>query len=331
MGSDSVSRAADIAEKAGNTPASSRPKRERVQNQGHESITCMPRAKRQRANPRILQPRDSNVRLLDQLTRSKATPPAFPGWSDVPREFEYSESEIKILKVIGSGDHAVVYRIAAGGRTFALKVHKYKNEAISQPGIPKPNIFFESEHDAYTRLSPPSESPLAPIPKYHGYMRFTKPPQVNGPGSIPRKLFKSTLYRPAVYTDFLMDRGHNESIQNDPWRDYFLNKSGNYILQGVVLDEIVAARHICDDDASNFYIARSGREGLEALHERGVLHGDVKNRLNAMVSVSDNNVIWMDFSMGEINANISDTSFARKASREIRHWNRCFKASIARP
>jgi tRNA A-37 threonylcarbamoyl transferase component Bud32 len=76
----------------------------------------------------------------------------------------------------------------------------------------------------------------------------------------------------------------------------------------------VAARHICDDAASNPYIAQSGREGLESLHERGVLHGDVKNRLNAMVSVSDNNVIWLDFSMGEINANISDNSFARKAS-----------------
>jgi hypothetical protein len=43
-------------------------------------------------------------------------------YPDMPREFEYSESEIKVLKVIGSGDHSVVYRIAAGGRTFALKV-----------------------------------------------------------------------------------------------------------------------------------------------------------------------------------------------------------------
>jgi len=128
-----------------------------------------------------------------------------------------------------------------------------------------------------------------------------------------------------------MDRRHDESIQNDGWRDYFLNKSGNCILRGLVLDEIVAARHIRDDDASNPDIARSGREGLEAFHERGVLHGDVKNRLNAMVSVSENRVIWIDFSMGEINTNISDTSFARKASREIRLWNRYFKASVARP
>ncbi|TAQ90798.1 hypothetical protein B7494_g867 [Chlorociboria aeruginascens] len=240
------------------------------------------------------------------LYENRPTPPAFPGCSDVSHEFEYSESEIKILKIIGAGDHAVVYRMAAGGRTFALKV----NEAISQPGTPKLNIFYESERDAYTRLSPPSGSPLAPIPKYHGYIKFTKPPRANGPGSIPWKLFKSALFRPA--------------------RDHFLNKSGDYLLQGLVLDEIVAARHICGGDASNLSIARSGREGLEALHQRGVLHGDVKNPLDAMVSVSDNNVIWMDFSMGEINANISDTSFARKASQEIRLWNRYFKASIAK-
>jgi tRNA A-37 threonylcarbamoyl transferase component Bud32 len=125
-----------------------------------------------------------------------------------------------------------------------------------------------------------------------------------------------------------MDREHNESVQNGPWRDYFLNRSGDCILQGLVLDEIVKTRHICDSDVSNPDIARSGREGLETSHERGVLHGDVKNRLNAKVSASGNRVIWMDFSMGETNANISDTSFAMKASREIRHWNRYFKSAL---
>ncbi|KAH9214676.1 hypothetical protein DL95DRAFT_251159, partial [Leptodontidium sp. 2 PMI_412] len=145
------------------------------QNEGDESIAFT--VKRQRANPLTLQPRDSNIQPLDQLTGSKTTPLACLGCSDVPREFEYSESEIKILKVIGSGDHSVVYRIAAGGRTFALKVASIRTfHKISQPGIPKPNIFFESEHDAYTRLSSPSESPLASVPNYFGYMRFTKPP-----------------------------------------------------------------------------------------------------------------------------------------------------------
>ncbi|KAH8746884.1 hypothetical protein BGZ57DRAFT_777521, partial [Hyaloscypha finlandica] len=96
--------------------------------------------------------------------------------SDIPREFEYSESEIKILKVIRSRDYVVVYRITTRGKTFALKVYKYKNEAISERGIPKPNIFFESKHDVYTRLSSLNESLLILILKYYRYMRFTKPP-----------------------------------------------------------------------------------------------------------------------------------------------------------
>jgi serine/threonine protein kinase len=210
--------------------------------------------------------------------------------------------------------------------------HKYNNEAILEPATPKLNIFFEHERDAYTRLSSlseslsesPSESPIAPIPKYYGYMRFTKPPQVNAPGSIPRKLFKSTTYRPAVYTDFLTDRGHNDS-----WMDYFLNKSGNVILQGLVLEEI-AGRHICDSDASNPNIARSGREGLKAIHKRGVLHGDVKNQLNALSSVAENRVTWIDFSMCKVGADISASRFTRKACQEIRDWDSCFKAGIGR-
>jgi hypothetical protein len=121
MGSDSVSGTASIAAKADNARTSSHLKRERVQNEGDESIASVPRAKRQRVNPHILQPPDSNLQLLDQLPGSKLIPLAFAG-SDAPREFQYSESEIKILKVIGSGDHSVVFRIAAGGRTFALKV-----------------------------------------------------------------------------------------------------------------------------------------------------------------------------------------------------------------
>ena len=110
-----------------------------------------------------------------------------------------------------------------------------------------------------------------------------------------------------------------------------MNKSRDYILQGLVLNEIVETQHIYGSDVSNPDIARSSREGLEAFHERGVLHGDMKNPLNAMVSASENRVIWVDFSIGETNANYSDTSFARKASREIRLWNRYFKSSIARP
>ncbi|CAD6445867.1 082cbfee-7600-40f9-9312-cd2f0157f420 [Sclerotinia trifoliorum] len=222
----------------------------------------------------------------------------------------------------------MVYHIAAGGRKVALKIHKYENSDISLSGTPKLNIFFERERNAYNRLSQTSELPPASTPKYYGYINFTKPPQVNRTVRIPRKLFRSTVYRPAVYTDFLVDEVPDEMVLKDPWRSYFMNESGNCILQGVILDEIVAARHIdiYGSDSSNFNIARSGREGLKALHLRGILHGDVKNRLNAMIKRSGDRVIWIDFSMGEeCDANAKDKGFRRKARREMREWDRFFE------
>jgi len=122
MGSDSVSGAADTATKTGNVPASSHAKRKRVYCQGNDAITLALGVKRRRANSTILQVLDNNIRLREEATMPKAIPPPFPDGSHLLRKFEYSESEIRILEVIGSGDHAVVYRIAAGGRTFALKV-----------------------------------------------------------------------------------------------------------------------------------------------------------------------------------------------------------------
>jgi tRNA A-37 threonylcarbamoyl transferase component Bud32 len=119
-----------------------------------------------------------------------------------------------------------------------------------------------------------------------------------------------------------MDR-ENESIQNGPWRDYFLNESGNYILQGLVLDEIMAAGPILGKDVSNLDIAQSGREGLEAIHKQGVLHGDVKNILNAMLlRVPKARIIWIDFSM----AHIGGASFVKDASQEILLWDSYFRS-----
>jgi tRNA A-37 threonylcarbamoyl transferase component Bud32 len=119
-----------------------------------------------------------------------------------------------------------------------------------------------------------------------------------------------------------VDPEDNESVQDKLWRDYFLNASGNCILQGLVLEDIVAAQPLCDNDASNFNILQSSREGLKAIHEQGVLHGDVKNTLNAMVlSVPETRICWIDFSM----ARIGGASFAKDASREIRLWNRYFR------
>jgi hypothetical protein len=115
MASHSVFGAAEIAAKIGQ-------KRDRVENEGDETGASAPRAKRRRAHTRVLKPRDGNIQVPDQLRICRVSPHFLPSCSDVPREFPYSESEITILKVIGSGDHSMVYRIAAGERTFVLKV-----------------------------------------------------------------------------------------------------------------------------------------------------------------------------------------------------------------
>lgn len=130
MGSDSVSGAADTATKVVNVLISSHAKRKRVSCQDKDAITLALGVKRRRADSTILQLLDNNIRLREEATMPKAIPPSFLDGSHLLRKFEYSESEIRILEVIGSGDHAVVYRIAAGGRTFALKVHKYANKVI---------------------------------------------------------------------------------------------------------------------------------------------------------------------------------------------------------
>jgi serine/threonine protein kinase len=130
------------------------------------------------------------------------------------------------------------------------------------------------------------------------------------------------MYRPALYTLFLTDPEENESVQDNSWRDYFLNVSEDYILQGLVLEDIVVARPLCNGDVLNVDILRSGREGLEAIHKQGVIHGDVKNALNALVlSDPETHIRWIDFSM----ARIGGASFTKDASQETCLWNRYFQ------
>jgi serine/threonine protein kinase len=112
----------------------------------------------------------------------------------------------------------------------------------------------------------------------------------------------------------------HKDIKWDPWRKYLHDESGGCILQGVVLDEIVGARSLNSTDGENTAILESGREGLKALHRRGILNGDVKHLENAMVT-NDSQIVWMDFSMSEVKGNLSRTRFARKAKDEITLWN----------
>jgi hypothetical protein len=120
MASNFIPGAADTANKASSARALSCTKRKHVLDD--DEITVASGVKHRRVHSTILQSRNSNIGPRGRGTRSEATPPSSRNGSDTLREFEYSESEIKILEVLGSGDHAIVCRISAGGRTFALKM-----------------------------------------------------------------------------------------------------------------------------------------------------------------------------------------------------------------
>ncbi|PQE30027.1 hypothetical protein CJF32_00009484 [Rutstroemia sp. NJR-2017a WRK4] len=257
-------------------------KRERHDNLDGDVPPETDQPKRQRAKMTSLQSCDLSVPPVHAIRNISAGSTSFEP-SKSPQQFGYSESEIQLLRVIGSGDHAIVYRISAGDKTFALKIHKYDNKTITQSGSQKSNIFFQCIHAAF----PTEMRPIGTIPRYYGYINFTKPPFALKPGK--RQLFKSSVYRPAVYIDFLMDRVDDKDIEQDPWRKYFMNESGGCILQRVVLGEIFGPRSLIPADGENMAILESGHDGLEALHRRGVLHGDVKNLNNAMVT-KDNRI-----------------------------------------
>ena len=132
--------------------------------------------------------------------------------------------------------------------------------------------------------------------------------------------------------DFLVRREERDHIsgegneENILWREYFRNKSSKCVLRGLVLDEI-EGRALRSDDASNSSLAQSGQQGLEAIHEAGVLHCDVKNTLNLMVSAD--NIIWIDFSLSKSITDMDRRTFAKKAAGEIRLWYWYFKGKRA--
>ena len=67
------------------------------------------------ASTTTLQPRDGNIQQLSQVEQEERN-------SSLVAEFDVPESEIRIVGLIGTGDHSLVYRITAGGQTYALKV-----------------------------------------------------------------------------------------------------------------------------------------------------------------------------------------------------------------
>lgn len=120
MASNRIPGAADTANKAANAREVPCTKRKFVRDDGGKPVAS--RVKHPRVTSTVLQSRNSNIGPRHRGPRLETAPPSGREPSDTLREFEYSESEIEILETIGSGDHAIVYRISAGGRPFVLKM-----------------------------------------------------------------------------------------------------------------------------------------------------------------------------------------------------------------
>jgi RIO-like serine/threonine protein kinase len=152
---------------------------------------------------------------------------------------------------------------------------------------------------------------------------------------VPRHLFRSDLYRQAVYLDFINPRydDDDESIEavaeDQRWRKYFRNKDEKHILFGLVLD-IVVGRNMDSFTPCNQSIVHAGAEALRRIHAAGVLHGDVGNFENNVILATesgqpkDESFVWIDFSMAKCRSHIRSSAFDKAALREIDTWTRIF-------
>ena len=80
----------------------------------------------------------------------------------------------------------------------------------------------------------------------------------------------------------------------------------------------------------NISMPQLGREALEAIHWRDVLHSEMEDRFNARIAASRDHVIFLSISKSRVKGSMSNTRFAREAAREIEIWNSHFPAWSAR-
>ena len=170
----------------------------------------------------------------------------------------------------------------------------------------------------------------AVVPKCFGYLDLTRPPQVVAEGRRPRHPFRSTRYRPAVFLDFLTltpeeeEQGSQLGESNEvirQWQHYFKTAS-KVILRGLVFQEI-DTRILEEADlvkGKETSLFSSGWDGLARIHKAGVLHGDVKNIENALVTPIDERIVWVDFSMARTCSQMQRHKFERLAAAELVRW-----------
>ncbi|TVY14929.1 hypothetical protein LARI1_G006058, partial [Lachnellula arida] len=240
-------------------------------------------------------------------------------------KFSFLEDDIEFLDILNDafdGERcAIIFRITAGGRSFALKVaststfHKYREGDKPYPQYPLPNQRFDHESAVYARTHVPS----SPIPKCYGYVELTKIPQARS--RHYRDLFRSTRFNFPAYLDFLIQREDRIGSENQQWKRYFRDKPPSAcILRGIVLEEIPSWSLVGRDLAHQPKLASSGREGLARLHEYGVLHSDVEDLHHALVRKSDSRVIWVRLATSHPYWKRGLRDFKARAALELGLW-----------
>ncbi|KAH7311075.1 hypothetical protein BKA65DRAFT_374653, partial [Rhexocercosporidium sp. MPI-PUGE-AT-0058] len=93
-------------------------------------------------------------------------------------EFKYGENEIEVVSIITTGAHSMIFRVFAGEKFYALKIHRYERNASQgdTATYPRPNSYFTSESNAYTNLTSRPSLHGINTPKCHGFINLTQIP-----------------------------------------------------------------------------------------------------------------------------------------------------------
>jgi hypothetical protein len=212
---------------------------------------------------------------------------------------------------------------------------------MSIEGLLEPNIFFENARAAHARVnSLHAEMANVPAPLCHGYVDLSKLPRES---RRSRQSSRSTKYSPTAYTSFLYRRNSDvhDASREEAWRRYFENKaaSAKYILQGLVMDEIIDWEPFAD---SKFWcrdleawrclpggpapclVARSTIQSLEVIHTEGIAYGSVLNLDNIWLQETRESgelrVFLTDFSLAEV-GKPGSKKLQWKQAKELKWWN----------
>ncbi|TVY36493.1 hypothetical protein LOCC1_G008208 [Lachnellula occidentalis] len=248
-------------------------------------------------------------------------------------KFGFLEDEIEFVDILNDecdGElHSRIFRITAGGRSFALK-HKYKERDKPHRQYPLPNQDFDHESAVYARTAHLQHLPSSPIPKCYGYVELTKIPQARS--RHHRHPFRSSPYWSPAYLDFLIQQDEDIVLENQQWKRYFRDKPPSAcILRGIVLEEIPSWTLVNAGLVHQPKLERSGREGLARLHACGMLHGDVGDLNHALIRKSDSQVIWVGFASSRAHWKKGMRDFNTRAAAEIRRWESFFPKTAPTP